>query len=774
MIRKHNTKSTQTVYNDFSKASKSSIASKLQEETAEAELFKHHPSPHLLSQPFLGYIRKHEKIYARELGLMKIAMREFHQFYDSMAAEVSRLFQSRPVLDSRSYDEWSLKLGDLQQKFDESSWLFDPNFFIKKVAQGTNNPIDVAAQARMLQSYREAAHDATTVNPKGEEVVNGLTDLIADLESRIKEKGGWRAVLFTAEGTVDLDLDVTPWRAEEQVEILQEKLNYMQYKFKLKENELKQTTESLRASIVNEPRDEKSKLLTDADDSLSCSGVEGSIPHQTDHKSVESAAKSGADRPKPESHNSNSKKYNKLKMISSELGKKARISKMLKVKKNESVPVFNAILSDSIDSEKDNDRINSIARMHLNNVSDSNNYTMCIAESDKPTDVVEQASEDGSINLLPSHTEDDEHSSLENRREHEIQILRENIRDLTEIVWDAVHKLSVLLKTGLPIVTNFITHAIDVGTTVPENLRLTNSLVAADNIEEPRFLAATSKEATKAAGEREFIKTSSKLSNNGSVQNISMQKLPNTSFSPTGGKSFIDRSVHPGWRQFEQVLRRDHANQKEDIVSSLLQQSDISLVGNSVTLENSTFNYANTNERRDSVVEISIPLISTPHPPSHEVLPGILRQNGTVHESYVDRMDIESLKQTTDNAGQNLQQICHYVEKHFNSLLSSCVVHHPARSNNSSTDRLRELSVSTTKQAACTRPKTANNSFASSNKISSETTPKALLKLKKHIENSQQALKIYNSGSDHFRDTLTEKPLTIPISSGKIPRFDNK
>lgn len=87
----------------------------MQEEANFATFLKASGEPKELSQPFLGhyflnklhlspyefcfkgYIRKHEKIFAREIGFMKILMREFKGVFDTARYNLKKLVAAMPV-----------------------------------------------------------------------------------------------------------------------------------------------------------------------------------------------------------------------------------------------------------------------------------------------------------------------------------------------------------------------------------------------------------------------------------------------------------------------------------------------------------------------------------------------------------------------------------------------------------------------------------------------------------------------------------------------------
>ncbi len=218
--------------------------------SAEAALNR--ASPHLLSQPFIGYIRQHEKLLGREVGIMKVAVREFKGLYEAVAAKVAHILNTMPAApvvpavpagqnntlhrgkidqqlpDSSSvrYNSLLAELRDMKQLVDDGQWMFDPASFASQVsADPLRNPIDVAAQSRLLDSYLLAHQDAkATQSP---EVQQAMDDLLHDLQVRRDSSGGWQALLYRTDGSVDLDMDLGPWNSPAQVAILKEKLDFV-------------------------------------------------------------------------------------------------------------------------------------------------------------------------------------------------------------------------------------------------------------------------------------------------------------------------------------------------------------------------------------------------------------------------------------------------------------------------------------------------------------------------------------------------------------------
>jgi len=240
--------------------SASSRLDKFRKDSTIVETFQIHKRPHALSQPFLGYIRRHEKTYAREIGLMRIALREFKGVYDHIKFHLDSLMNNTSPGDASP--AFLKSLHHMQMLLHDGNWVFDPKFFLRKVQMNPlEDPIDVSAQAEMINSYNTALvqNDAELKQAQDSdnteeatvlaEVKDEMQNLITDLTTRVKEKGGWRALLYTATGGVDLTMNLKPWSPEEQVLILQEKLRFVQLKSTEQEAEHEKVMKHLQDAL---------------------------------------------------------------------------------------------------------------------------------------------------------------------------------------------------------------------------------------------------------------------------------------------------------------------------------------------------------------------------------------------------------------------------------------------------------------------------------------------------------------------------------------------
>jgi hypothetical protein len=129
----------------------SKLSNRLKSDTIFSDLLNAYYTKEQISQPFLGFVRKHEKIYAREIGLMKVALREYKRYYEQLFTEIQYLL----YLNASNPTTFTI-LNHLLSSLHSNEWLFDPNLFIRKV---NNNPledcVDVSTQLRIIESYQE-------------------------------------------------------------------------------------------------------------------------------------------------------------------------------------------------------------------------------------------------------------------------------------------------------------------------------------------------------------------------------------------------------------------------------------------------------------------------------------------------------------------------------------------------------------------------------------------------------------------------------------------
>jgi hypothetical protein len=234
----------------------------------------------LINSAFIDIVRKNEKEYAKEIGYYAVILREAKQLFNYFQEELSRL---------RAMNVTAVKpeaLSTLQATLNEKMrWIFDAkkleeNFTIitnrntgnnntSNAASEASTPMIAASQMRMMQSYTVARHMVATAenNPESEipastkamsdtlspkpltqrspiasakakegvkpfdsevavEILNTIDQVTEDLIQRTQLHGGWKALLYTSDGKIVSDFDITVWPMNEQVEILQEVLEY--------------------------------------------------------------------------------------------------------------------------------------------------------------------------------------------------------------------------------------------------------------------------------------------------------------------------------------------------------------------------------------------------------------------------------------------------------------------------------------------------------------------------------------------------------------------
>ena len=179
---------------------------------------------------------------------MRIALREFKGLYDHLKLRLDTIVNI--ACQSNTAPAILTSLQQIQLLFQDGSWVFEPKYFIRKVQMNPlEDPVDVASQANIILSYEQALEENkkeilfSQENNNFErvklllEVQTELNNLLTDLNHRVREKGGWRSLLYTTNGAVDMSMPLTPWKPEEQIEILQEKLRYIQLKHTEREKE---------------------------------------------------------------------------------------------------------------------------------------------------------------------------------------------------------------------------------------------------------------------------------------------------------------------------------------------------------------------------------------------------------------------------------------------------------------------------------------------------------------------------------------------------------
>jgi hypothetical protein len=332
----------------------------------------------LMSQPFVGYVRRNEKQLARQCAMMQVALRESRANFErlrkhvdarmlalsTMNVELSdaqiavraaqrkeKLMQQQLLQQQQSTNKKTRKLtfqddqqqqqhtkpeisqapslqpvseqeesssalisavNEIEQETDtvrrirvrsiremygelrlirdslqDSDWLFDPQQFVQHVVnqrqqQSGQDSIDVAAQSRMLVSYRDILNverqrllqlentlsqwnspsnntnnnnnNAVVLSTDHERqecqaIVIALEELTHELLERIRQRGDWQSLLFLSTGEVDLTMDDSPYVVADQVQINREKWQFVQRQYDLLQQEFDQTTSLQRKEI---------------------------------------------------------------------------------------------------------------------------------------------------------------------------------------------------------------------------------------------------------------------------------------------------------------------------------------------------------------------------------------------------------------------------------------------------------------------------------------------------------------------------------------------
>eukprot|EP01033_Poteriospumella_lacustris_P002183 gene2183-1594_t len=261
-------------------------------------------SPKQLSQPFVGYIRMHEKQYAREVGLMKVALRECRGLYERLLRSI-RESMVTATASAASADEAKLQQTPwtaLESTVREYEWIFDPkalqsqrsvssrkgqkkakrksrgglslaqaSFLSFSPLPGHMDPIDINAQARMISSYRQAlereraciaAGDGQTRDGTDRQlIVHAIEDLIVDLHTRMELHGGWQALLYRADGSVDYDMDISAFTPDEQRDILLEQKKLLRVQLQTQHERALKTQASLQFELQRLQKQEQRRAM---------------------------------------------------------------------------------------------------------------------------------------------------------------------------------------------------------------------------------------------------------------------------------------------------------------------------------------------------------------------------------------------------------------------------------------------------------------------------------------------------------------------------------
>ena len=184
----------------------------------------------VLSQPFIGYIRRHEKKFSYEIGEYSILLRESKQLLMKIRKELDGLLKEKSGLNQEAYDQ----LNALNTYIMETMvWLFD----IRKIYSTMEtyygpsmNPIGSISQIRMLTSYRKLLEEVNTMDNDKDSVLirKNLEKIINVLQKRLDQFGGIKSTMRGINGSLDFDLPILDLSEQEKVLILVEFIDALQ------------------------------------------------------------------------------------------------------------------------------------------------------------------------------------------------------------------------------------------------------------------------------------------------------------------------------------------------------------------------------------------------------------------------------------------------------------------------------------------------------------------------------------------------------------------
>lgn len=202
----------------------------------------------LLSQPFIGYIRRHEKKFSYEIGEYSILLRESKQLLIKIRKELDSLLQENTGMNKEAYDALhSLNTYTMETM----EWLFDIRKIYSKMDTyygPSMNPIGSISQIRMLASYRKLLDDASVSGYDQQSVLvrENLDKIVKLLEKKLIKFGGIKSTMRNLNGSLDFDLPILDISEQEKVLILVEFIDALNHDFTKERKKLEDDNEGLR------------------------------------------------------------------------------------------------------------------------------------------------------------------------------------------------------------------------------------------------------------------------------------------------------------------------------------------------------------------------------------------------------------------------------------------------------------------------------------------------------------------------------------------------
>lgn len=221
-----------------------------------SELAQKSVNPKRLVQPFLKVIRRNETILAREVGQLALGLREAKSIchkIDTALAELQKdeLHYYRQTTPGSSFAGsdpnntktiekiWSA-LRSIRTELAESldNLMVDLSHSNKGLAPHgpaptaeSSSPLIINRPAAFAEAHVAAFYEEMTDEDVAPEVKEDFYDAVNDLAHSLREKsaadGGWKALLFNHEGTIDMDFELGRHSDAEKVCILAEQVRFL-------------------------------------------------------------------------------------------------------------------------------------------------------------------------------------------------------------------------------------------------------------------------------------------------------------------------------------------------------------------------------------------------------------------------------------------------------------------------------------------------------------------------------------------------------------------
>jgi len=193
----------------------------------------------LIAQPFIGYIRRHEKKLSYEVGEYSVLLRESKQLMSKVQSELDSLLKEKDSnSSSNSNSDTYDRLGMLSSQIkDTVEWLFDVRKIYSKMDHyygPSTNPIGTISQIRMLTAYRKILEEGDmSIDPSSSSssspspldnqsmlLKKNISKIVQSLQKRLREGGGVSSTVRRMDGSLDYDVPLMDLNDEEKVAAL--------------------------------------------------------------------------------------------------------------------------------------------------------------------------------------------------------------------------------------------------------------------------------------------------------------------------------------------------------------------------------------------------------------------------------------------------------------------------------------------------------------------------------------------------------------------------